>query len=504
MQECEYHLQMLDIHKHFGGIKALSCVSLFVKRGEIHGLLGENGAGKSTLIKVLSGAYCADAGEILINGKKVNITNTKAGIEHGISVIYQEFALVPHISVAENIYFDDFRTKHSLIDWKALNRKASKLLKELGFESIDPKEKAGNLKIAHQQVVEICKALSRNASILVLDEPTAVLTLNETTRLFELIMRLKKKRVSIIYITHRLEEVYKITDKITVLKDGAFVKTINTSDINEEELVNLMIGRKLESYFPKRVSKIGDEIFRVEHIKSGTAVKDISFSLRKGEVLGLSGLVGSGRTEAVRAIFGLDKLESGKIFHNGNRIKIGSTKRAYKQGIGMLPEDRKKFGVLLKQSIRNNLTLSCLKKFNIGLGILNLKKEKKYTDGFAGQLGIKGAKLDDLVSILSGGNQQKVAIGRVLASDSKVLFLDEPTRGVDVGSKIEIFNIINSMVAQDYTVLFISSEMTEIMGMCDRVIVIREGISVGELSSSELNEENIIKLSMGVAANESK
>lgn len=503
MPGSEYRLEMHNISKHFSGVKALSDVSFFVKPGENHALAGENGAGKSTLIKVLSGMHAPDTGEIYINGENAHINNTKDGLERGVSVIYQEFVLVPHLSIMENIFLDEFRNQHKIVNWKVLRERAGALLSQLGFGNLHPDTIVGTLTVAYQQVVEICKALSRNSSILVLDEPTAVLTTGEIERLFGILEDLKKKGMSIIYITHRLNEIFRISDRITVLKDGGFVKTVEKSEVNEEELVNLMIGRTLETYFPPRPeTKPGDTVLEVEHIKAGIQVKDVSFKIREGELLGLTGLVGAGRTEAVRAIMGFDKLDGGTVKVYGKEVSLKSPMHSYKLKVGLLPEDRKSSGVLLKIPIKHNVTVSCLKKFSNGVGWLNLRNENRFVQKFSREIGIKAASLENPVSSLSGGNQQKVAIARLLASDCKVLVLDEPTRGVDVGSKIEIFNIINSLVAQNYAILLISSEMAEVIGMCDRVVVMREGVTVGELQKSELSEQNIIKLSMGVKHHE--
>lgn len=497
----EYRLEMHNISKHFSGVKALNDVSLFVKPGENHALVGENGAGKSTLIKVLSGMHTPDAGEIYINGENAHINNTKDGLERGVSVIYQEFVLVPHLSIMENIFLDEFRNHHKFVNWKVLRERASTLLNQLGFGNLRPETIVGTLTVAYQQVVEICKALSRNSSILVLDEPTAVLTTSEIERLFGILEDLKKKGMSIIYITHRLDEIFKICDRITVLKDGAFVKTVDKSEVNEEQLVNLMIGRTLETYFPPRPeAKPGKTVLEVEHIQAGIQVKDVSFKMREGEVLGLTGLVGAGRTEAVCAIMGFSKLDGGKVKLYDKEVSLRSPQHSYKLKVGLLPEDRKTSGVLLNIPIKHNVTLSCLRKFSNKLGWLNLHKENKFVQRYSREIGIKAASLENPVSSLSGGNQQKVAIARLLASDCKALVLDEPTRGVDVGSKIEIFNIINSLVAQNYAILLISSEMSEVIGMCDRVTVMREGVTVGELQKNELSEPNIIRLSMGVKA----
>ncbi|MCR4431067.1 MAG: sugar ABC transporter ATP-binding protein [Tepidanaerobacteraceae bacterium] len=497
MPEIEYQVEMNHIYKSFEGVVALHDVSFSVKPGEIHALVGENGAGKSTLIRILSGALQPDQGEIKIRGEKVNITKPDDGIKHGISVIYQEFALFPHISVAENIFIDEVRAYNGFINWKDIKQRAKAFLEELGFGFIDVNARVMDLSVAYQQVIEICKALTRNASVLVLDEPTAVLTTKEVERLFALLQNLKSKDVAIIYVSHRLDEIFRITDRITVLKDGKFVKTLETSSIDAHQLVNLMIGRELSDYFPPRKSNIGEVVLSVEHIRSGRAVKDISFNVREGEVLGLSGLVGAGRTEAMRAIFGVDKLDDGKVTLYGREIKIKSPEHAYRLGIGLLPENRKTQGVLLRMPILHNITLSCLKMF-CKLGWINKKQEYQIASNLSKELAVKTASLFNRVASLSGGNQQKVAIAKLLASKCKVLILDEPTRGVDVGAKIEIFKIINSMVEKKCAVIMISSEMTEIIGMCDRAVVIREGRSVGELQKNELTELNLIKYSMGV------
>jgi len=494
----EYEVELKHIYKKYEGVEALQDVSLSVMPGEVHALMGENGAGKSTLIKVLSGATQPDKGEVFIRGEKAHITKPKDSINYGVSVIYQEFALFQHLSVTENIYIDELREGSHLVKWKQLREKTKQLLSELGFGNISPNAKIWELSVAYQQVVEICKALSRNTSILVLDEPTTVLTFNEVERLLELIKTLKDKGVAIIYVSHRLGEVFRVSNRITVLKDGKFVRTINTAETTEGQLVNLMIGRDLQTYFPERDSNIGAPILKVSNIQAGIAVKDISFEVHEGEVLGLSGLVGAGRTEAVRAVLGIDRMDQGKVELDGKAIHIRSPKHAFLLGIGLLPEDRKTQGVMLNLSIKQNITLSCLRNFCNLIGVIKLKKEKRFTDDFAQKISIKTVSLENKVNSLSGGNQQKVAIARLLASNCKVLILDEPTRGVDVGAKIEIFNIINSMVAQHYAVVLISSEMSEIIGMCDRAVVIREGKTVGVLDKESLTEQNIINYSMGV------
>ena len=439
----------------------------------------------------------ADSGEIKLKGKPVHISNPKDGILNGISVIYQEFALVQHLTVAENILLDDFRDGKPIVNWKKMKAKAKQYLDELGFGHINVNAEVRTLSVAYQQVVEICKALIRNASVLVLDEPTAVMTAKEVEQLFVLINRLRDKGVSIVYVSHRLNEIFRISDRITVLKDGQYVGTVNTSEIDQNKLVSMMIGRDLSTFFPPRTPDIGEVVLKAEHIKAGMAVKDISFEVREGEVLGLSGLVGAGRTEAVRAILGVDKMESGTVTLRGKPIHLKSTKEAYAHGIGFLPEDRKNQGVLLPRPIYQNITLSCQKKI-APFGWIFKNKEMPIVDKYVKEVTIKTASVYNDVDSLSGGNQQKVALAKILATDSKVVFLDEPTRGVDVGAKIEIFKLINELVSKKYAVVMISSEMAEIIGMCDRAIVIREGRSVGELQKDELSEMNIIQYAMGV------
>jgi ribose transport system ATP-binding protein len=490
---------MTNICKAFGGVKACRNVSLRVRAGEIHALVGENGAGKSTLMKILSGAYVKDSGDIYINGQKVSISSPKDGLDRGISIIYQEFALINSLTVAENIFIDKLSDKGRVINWKKLREKARNVLESLGFGSIPVNKIVSELSVAHQQVVEICKALARESSVLILDEPTSVLASSEVAQLFKLLEGLKQKGVAVIYISHRLEEIFKLCDTITVMKDGEYVGTYEAAELDEKRLVSLMIGRTLESYFPEREPRIGAPVFRVESLCAGKAVQNVSFEVRAGEVLGISGLVGAGRTETLRAVFGADPQESGRILLNGKPIKIKSPQSAVRHGIGMLPEDRKAHGVLLNMPVRTNITLTRLKSFTGIFNIINKKEETEYVNDITAKLSVKAASIDDNVSSLSGGNQQKVAIAKLLASDCKVLILDEPTRGVDVGAKIEIYKIINSLVALDYAVIMISSEMMEVIGMCDRAVVMRNGRVEGELQKNELTEQNLIHYSMGVS-----
>lgn len=492
------NLEMRGISKSFGGVKALVDVNLQVEKGEVHALVGENGAGKSTLMKILSGAYKKDAGEIALEGQVVKINSPKDAKDLGIAVIYQEFMLAPDLSVAENIYIDKLNKGKSIINWKKLNQSAKEQLSALGFDDIDPTTRVGNLSIAYQQVVEICKCLTRNANILVLDEPTAVLTFAEIEKLFEIIERLKSLGTSIIYISHRLEEIFRLSNHITVLKDGKYIDTVETASTDKQQLVNMMVGRDVSNFFPSRNAVIGDVVLSVENLFVDNMIKDVSFNVREGEILGFSGLVGAGRTETMRAIFGADSKSSGKVVYLGEEVNFKNTKEAIRSGFGFLPEDRKQQGLLLEQSIRINATLTILYKLKNKLGVINHKKEKEYVNELLSSVATKFGNTEDNVNSLSGGNQQKVALVKWIAANCKCVVFDEPTRGVDVGAKTEIYRIMNELAENGVAIIMISSEMTEIIGMSDRVVVMRQGEVTGELQKNELSENSLIKLAMGV------
>ena len=496
--EKEYCVEMQSISKHFGGVQALKNVDFRLRRGEVRALLGENGAGKSTLMKILAGAVSADSGIIKIDGKPATIRSPKDSRDLGVSIIYQEFVLAPQLSVAENIFLDRLSEKSGIVNWKKINAAAKKLLMEMGFDMIDPRKQVGSMPVAYQQIVEICKSLSQDAHILILDEPTAVLTFGEIERLFGIVKKLKDCGWGIIYISHRLEEVFQICDTATILKDGEFVGEYDVNTLTKRELVNLMVGRTMSNYYPARDHNIGKTVLSVSHLAAGSSVKDVSFYVRAGEVLGISGLVGAGRTESMRAIFGIDKIDSGEILLNGKSVRFSSPDAAVKAGIGFLPEDRKNEGVVLSQSIRFNTTLSSIGSFS-RFGINSYSKERKIAEELLTKLHTKYGGLEDPVSSLSGGNQQKVALAKWLAANCQVIILDEPTRGVDVGAKSEIYSIINSLAQDGAAVIMISSEMEEIINMCDRAVVMRQGIVTGELDKKELNEQGLIALAMGVA-----
>ncbi|KYG89865.1 lantibiotic ABC transporter permease [[Bacillus] sp. KCTC 13219] len=492
--DSKYIIEMNHISKHFGGIQALKDVQLKVEKGEIHALIGENGAGKSTLMKILAGAYAKDEGTIIIDGQEAKVATPKAMIDMGVSVIYQEFMLAPDLTVAENIYIDKLSNSGIFINWRKLKKDAQKELDKIGFGHIDPNKKVGELSVAYQQIVEICKCLAKNSKVLVFDEPTAVLTYSETQKLLELIKKLKEQGVTIVYISHRLEELFAISDKITVLKDGKYVNTVETKSITKEQLVTMMVGREIQTLFPTRQAKIGEEVLRVENLSTEELIKDVSFSVQAGEVVGFSGLVGSGRTETMSVIFGAASKKDGKIIYLGNEINVKSPKQAIKLGIGLLPEDRKKHGLLLKQSIRINTTMVS----NQSNGWIMHSKEKREVEDLLARINTKYGSTEDLADSLSGGNQQKIALAKWLAIDTKLIILDEPTRGVDVGAKTEIYRLINDLAEKGVAVIVISSEMPEIIGLCDRAIVMREGQITGSLDKELLTENNLIKLAMGV------
>lgn len=495
MEEKTYRLEMRKISKRFGGTCALNNVSIKVEPGKIHALIGENGAGKSTLIKILSGAYIKDEGEILINGEHVDITTPLAAKKLGVAVIYQEFMLAPDLTVAENIFIDRLAEKGKLINWKKMRSDAKNILEELGFDNIKPEDKVGRLSVAHQQIVEICKCLNRNAQILVLDEPTAVLTVTEIERFFKLIRLLKEKNVSIIFVSHHMNEIFELCDTFTVLKDGQYVNDGKVKDVTNAQLIQMMIGRELTQMFPQRNAKIGECVLKVQNLNAGNKVRNVSFEVKSGEVLGFSGLVGSGRTETMRAVIGADKKESGTVFLMGKERKFREPKEAVDAGIGYLSENRKTLGLLVNQSIRINTTIASMKK-NTKHGFLNHKKEKEYVTDILAKMSTKYGSIEDDVSSLSGGNQQKISFAKWISADCKCIIFDEPTRGVDVGAKVEIYEIINKLAEQGVAVVIISSEMTEIIGMCDRTLIMAQGRVTGELGKEELNEAAIIKMAM--------
>lgn len=489
-------LEMRGVSKEFGGIAALDDAQFSARSGEVHALMGENGAGKSTFMKVLAGAYQHDRGEIRIDGEQVSIASPHDAMRQGISIIYQEFSLAQHLTVAENILIDALG-RNFFIDRKAMRARAAALLSGMGFDDVDPDEIVGNLTVAHQQVVEICKALSRECSILILDEPTAVLTNHETEKLFKLVRQLRDRGVCIIYISHRLDEIFSLCDRVTVLKDGATVGTWETAALDHKSLVNLMIGRELTDFFPRREVTLGPVAMEVENLATGALVSGVTFTVRRGEVLGIGGLVGAGRTEVLRAIFGADPLSEGEVRLRGRAKGIRCPGEAVRAGIGLVPEDRKREGCLLDMPILTNAMLTPVNPHLGFLGLLRNRKERAATESLRKGLNLKTASIDAEAGTLSGGNQQKVVLMKWLVSGCDVLLLDEPTRGVDVGAKVEIYRVINELAANGAAIVMVSSEMLELIGMCDRVVVMHSGRIAGELCGDLITEQGIIELAMG-------
>lgn len=492
-------LKMTDISKSFGGVHALNGIHFELRRGEIHALLGENGAGKSTLIKVLGGIYHPDRGTIAVEGKNVEMDSVQTAREHGIGIIHQEIVLVPHLTVAENIFLGrEILGKFGLRDTKEMTRQAGEMLKALGLD-IAPETKVVNLTIAQQQMVEIVKASSFHVKILVMDEPTSSLSDEEVEKLFETMTRLKEQGVSIIYISHRMEELFRMTDRITVIRDGTYVGTVNTGETTTDQLVAMMVGRSLQNYYTRDYDTLKEDqvILKVEHLTRKGVFQDISFQVRAGEILGFAGLVGAGRSEIMTCIFGADRFDGGEIYLEGKRVRFKNCLEAINSGIAMVTEDRKKTGLTLINSIEFNTTLSSLRYYENGF-LLSDKKKKDVTRQYIESLNIKALSPDAAVGSMSGGNQQKVVIAKALATKPKLLILDEPTRGVDVGAKAEIYAIINRLARDGMAIVMISSELPEIINMCDNVCVVKEGIKTGEISHLEVSQERIMKLATGV------
>ncbi len=489
-------VEMMGISKVFGGIRALDDVSFSVKAGEVHALVGENGAGKSTLMKILAGAHQATTGEIRIGGAPASIPSPHASRALGIGIIYQELALAPELTVAENIFLGELP---GLLRARRLRARAGKLLDELGF-AIDPGAVVANLPLAFHQAVENARAMSRRVRILILDEPTAVLAPPEVERLLAVVKELSRRGVSVVYISHRLDEVFRIASQITVLKDGRTVGTYPVAGMDEHRLISLMVGREATQLFPKVQRTRGKELLRVEGLSASGLVKDVSFSLHEGEVLGIAGLVGSGRTELARAIFGADRAEAGSIRVDGRRATIRSPRQGVASGVGLVPEDRKGQGLVLAMPIRQNVTLTCLQRFTNALGVVRRRAERASVDDVARRTTIRARNLDLPVSSLSGGNQQKVVLAKWLDAGCKVVILDEPTRGVDVGARSEIYQLIETLAAAGMGVIVISSDMLEVIGASDRILVMSGGRISGGLSREEFSEARIMQLALRSAA----
>lgn len=491
-----YRVELLNISKSYGGISALKDVSLQVKPGEIHALVGENGAGKSTLMKILSGAISRDDGKIMIDGEEARIKSTQNSKKYGIGIIYQEFSLVPDLSVAENIFLSQLDSHGFWMKRAKMKKEAKELIRSIGFQ-IDPATKVNNLSIAHQQIVEIAKALSEEVKVLILDEPSAVLGTHEIQKLFDTLKQLREKGVSIIYITHHLDEVFEIAESVTVLRDGTSGERLPVAGTSKEGLIRLMLGRSLETMFPDRQLEPGPELLKVDDIVPHGQEKGVTFSVRKGEILGIAGLVGSGRTEVLRAIGMADKRKQGEIFLSGKKCRLKSPYGAIRAGIGMVPEDRKQHGVILSLSVKQNISLANMGGITDKLGFIQSGKENDIVLRLIEKLSVKASNEHTAVSTLSGGNQQKVVLAKWVNRQCKVLMIDEPTRGVDVGAKVEIYHLINELSRQGMAIILVSSETEELMGICDRILVMRKGSIQGEMLKADFSEEHILRLALG-------
>ena len=491
-------LEMSGITKHFPGVLALDNAHLSVEAGECHALVGENGAGKSTLMKILSGAYRADSGLIMLDGETKQIDSPITARRLGITMIHQELNLLPELTVAENIFLGHEVVRGPLgwLDKRAMEKRSEQLLESLG-QKLSARALIKKISLAQQQMVEIAKALSVKSKILVMDEPSSILTDRELHELFDLIGRLKQQNVAIIYISHRLEEIFKICERVTVMRDGRTIQTEVTGKLNQDQIIRLMVGREIEQFFPSQHSHPGEEILRLEAIEKAGKLRNIHLCLRKGEIVGLTGLVGAGRTELARVIFGADQPDSGRILLEGKPVSLRSPRQAIDLGIGLLTEDRKMQGLILNMMLRENTTLASLSRL-VKRGFIDVSAEKSATKKFIRDLLIKTPSTEQKVRNLSGGTQQKVVLAKWLFTESKILIFDEPTRGIDVGAKAEIYQLMWKLVSQGIAILMISSELPEVLKMCERILVMHDGEITGELKREEADQEKIMALAMGL------
>ena len=492
-------LEIRGITKNYPGVCALNNVSFAVQRGQVHALMGENGAGKSTLIKIICGAVPATAGGLSLDGQAVERLTPALAMKLGIGVIYQEFNNAASLSVVENVFLGRMEGGRLCPDWKIMRRRAAELFEMLGV-SIPLDVPVGTLSVAQQQIVEIARALSQNVKVLIMDEPTATLAIAEAKRLFRIIRHLKSQGVTVIYISHRMEEVFELADSITVLRDGRHIRTCPMSELSRHDLITLMVGRELSETYPKRSSPIGEPVLEVRHL-CGPGAKDVSFTLHKGEVLGLAGLIGAGRTETAKIIYGTARRTSGQVLLHGRPVHFLSAGQALYAGVGYISESRKADGIFLDFPIDWNISVSALKRHS-RLSVVDTKAVQRVVAEMAARFRIKAPSMSQLVSNLSGGNQQKVSLAKVLALDTDIVIFDEPTRGSDVGVKQEVYLLMNELVQSGVSILMISSEMEELMGMSDRIVVLHEGVSMAALERSEFDQNHILSLASGIAEKE--
>ena len=486
-----YILTLKNITKEFPGVKALDDVTINIERGTIHGLVGENGAGKSTLIKVLAGIYQPNKGEIILDGKPCRFNSPIEARRAGISVVHQEIKLAEPLSVAENMFLGNVQLKNGLVDWKGMRRRAREIVEDLGMD-IDINAQVSSLTVAKKQIVEIMHAINNNSRILIMDEPSAVLTDRELEVMFRIVKQLRDKGITIIYISHRLDEIFGLCSNVRVLRDGRHIDTIPVASVDRQGLINMMVGREMGQEYPKEVGNVGGTILEVKNLSRGI-LRDISFEVKSGEVFGISGLVGAGRTELARAILGIDKPESGEVYVRGKKVHYRTFADAIRDGLGLIPEDRKLQGLVQIMSVKRNTTLVNMKRV-LRAGVISSSLEEKLSKEYANKLHVVTPSMETEVQYLSGGNQQKVVIAKWLFQNSEILFLDEPTRGIDVGAKAEIYRLINRMAKEGKTIIMISSEMPELLGMCDRIMVMHEGHKMGELNAAEATQAKIMAL----------
>lgn len=486
-----YILTLKNITKEFPGVKALDDVTINIERGTIHGLVGENGAGKSTLIKVLAGIYQPNKGEIILDGKPCRFNSPIEARRAGISVVHQEIKLAEPLSVAENMFLGNVQLKNGLVDWKGMRRRAREIVEDLGMD-IDINAQVSSLTVAKKQIVEIMHAINNNSRILIMDEPSAVLTDRELEVMFRIVKQLRDEGNTIIYISHRLDEIFGLCSNVSVLRDGCHIDTIPVASVDRQGLINMMVGREMGQEYPKEVGNVGGTILEVKNLSRGI-LQDISFEVKSGEVFGISGLVGAGRTELARAILGIDKPESGEVYVRGKKVHYRTFADAIRDGLGLIPEDRKLQGLVQIMSVKRNTTLVNMKRV-LRAGVISSSLEEKLSKEYADKLHVVTPSMETEVQYLSGGNQQKVVIAKWLFQNSEILFLDEPTRGIDVGAKAEIYRLINRMAKEGKTIIMISSEMPELLGMCDRIMVMHEGHKMGELNAAEATQAKIMAL----------
>ena len=490
----EYKLELRNICKSFPGVRALDGVNLALRKGSVHALVGENGAGKSTLMKILDGVHQPDDGQILLDGREIRIANPIEARRYGIAMIFQELTYVPDLTIAENLCLGDWPKGKYGVDWAVLRRNAVELLRKEGL-SYPHDTLMRSLSVSDIQMIEILKAVNHNAEIVIMDEPTSALTDREVEKLFGKIADLKARGVAIVYISHKMDEIYRIADDVTVLRDGQYIKTMPVSEVTEEALIELMVGRKLENQFPKETLPIGDEVLRVENLRVNGVFQDINFHLHAGEILGFFGLMGAGRTEIMRAIFGLDRYDGGAVFIEGKKSGIRSVAESVRSGVAMLTEDRRRSGIIPMRSVKENTTISSLGRYYRSGRYFKSRELREVEDACA-SMHVKTPSLDAHIATLSGGNQQKVLLARWLLCEPRILILDEPTRGIDVGAKKEIYQLMTEFARKGNGIIMVSSEMPELIGMCDRIYVLHEGRLTGELAHGQFSQQAIMNMAI--------